>query len=168
MTRTLRYLLIAAAFTVSMLLFLLATVSDNTLLFETYYSWIVGANVLVGSALFLLVLFLLARLISRYRRNRFGSRLMTRLVFMFTLIGVLPGLVIYLVSVQFVSRSIESWFNVKVETALESGLTLGRSALDASLKDLRQKARVVAAELSEMSDSMLAAQLARTITQSTQ
>lgn len=163
MTRTLRYLLIAAAFTVSMLLFLLATVSDNTLLFETYYSWIVGANVLVGSALFLLVLFLLARLISRYRRNRFGSRLMTRLVFMFTLIGVLPGLVIYLVSVQFVSRSIESWFNVKVETALESGLTLGRSALDASLKDLRQKARVVAAELSEMSDSMLAAQLARTI-----
>ena len=163
MTRTLRYLLIAAALMVSMLLFLLATVSDNTRLFETHYSWIVGANVLVGSALFLLVLFLLARLISRYRRNRFGSRLMTRLVLMFTLIGVLPGLVIYLVSVQFVSRSIESWFNVKVETALESGLTLGRSALDSSLKDLRQKARVVAAELSEMSDSMLAAQLARTI-----
>jgi len=109
------------------------------------------------------VLFLLARLMSRYRRKRFGSRLMTRLVLMFTLIGVLPGLVIYLVSVQFVSRSIESWFNVKVETALESGLTLGRSALDASLKDLRLKARAVASELSEMPDSMLAAQLARSI-----
>jgi nitrogen fixation/metabolism regulation signal transduction histidine kinase len=162
-TRALRYLLIAAAMTVSMLLFLLATVSDNTRLFDYYYSWIVGANVLVGTALFVLVLFLLARLISRYRRKRFGSRLMTRLVLMFTLIGVLPGLVIYLVSVQFVSRSIESWFNVKVETALESGLTLGRSALDASLKDLRLKARAVASELSEMPDSMLAAQLARAI-----
>lgn len=163
MTRALRYLLIAAAMTVSMLLFLLATVSDNTRLFDSYYSWIVGANVLVGTALFVLVLFLLARLMSRYRRKRFGSRLMTRLVLMFTLIGVLPGLVIYLVSVQFVSRSIESWFNVKVETALESGLTLGRSALDASLKDLRLKARAVASELSEMPDSMLAAQLARAI-----
>jgi len=162
-TRALRYLLIAAAMTVSMLLFLLATVSDNTRLFDSYYSWIVGANVLVGTALFVLVLFLLARLISRYRRKRFGSRLMTRLVLMFTLIGVLPGLVIYLVSVQFVSRSIESWFNVKVETALESGLTLGRSALDASLKDLRLKARAVASELSEMPDAMLAAQLARSI-----
>jgi nitrogen fixation/metabolism regulation signal transduction histidine kinase len=162
-TRALRYLLIAAALTVSMLLFLLATFSDNTRLFDSYYSWIVGANVLVGTALFVLVLFLLARLISRYRRKRFGSRLMTRLVLMFTLIGVLPGLVIYLVSVQFVSRSIESWFNVKVETALESGLTLGRSALDASLKDLRLKARAVASELSEMPDSMLAAQLARSI-----
>ncbi len=163
MTRALRYLLIAAAMTVSMLLFLLATVRDNTRLFDSYYSWIVGANVLVGTALFVLVLFLLARLMSRYRRKRFGSRLMTRLVLMFTLIGVLPGLVIYLVSVQFVSRSIESWFNVKVETALESGLTLGRSALDASLKDLRLKARAVASELSEMPDSMLAAQLARSI-----
>ena len=163
MTRSLRYLLIAAAMTVSMLLFLLATVSDNTRLFDSYYSGIVGANVLVGTALFVLVLFLLARLISRYRRKRFGSRLMTRLVLMFTLIGVLPGLVIYLVSVQFVSRSIESWFNVKVETALESGLTLGRSALDASLKDLRLKARAVASELSEMPDAMLAAQLARSI-----
>ena len=163
MTRALRYLLIAAAMTVSMLLFLLATVSDNTRLFDYYYSWIVGANVLVGTALFVLVIFLLARLISRYRRKRFGSRLMTRLVLMFTLIGVLPGLVIYLVSVQFVSRSIESWFNVKVETALESGLTLGRSALDASLKDLRLKARAVASELSEMPDSMLAAQLARSV-----
>jgi len=162
-TRALRYLLIAAAMTVSMLLFLLATVSDNTRLFDYYYSWIVGANVLVGTALFVLVIFLLARLISRYRRKRFGSRLMTRLVLMFTLIGVLPGLVIYLVSVQFVSRSIESWFNVKVETALESGLTLGRSALDASLKDLRLKARAVASELSEMPDSMLAAQLARSV-----
>ncbi|MCF8187193.1 MAG: HAMP domain-containing protein [Sulfuritalea sp.] len=149
--------------TVSMLLFLLATVSDNARLFDSYYSWIVGANVLVGTALFVLVLFLLARLMSRYRRKRFGSRLMTRLVLMFTLIGVLPGLVIYLVSVQFVSRSIESWFNVKVETALESGLTLGRSALDASLKDLRLKARAVASELSEMPDSTLAAQLARSI-----
>ena len=163
MTRALRYLLIAAAMTVSMLLFLLATVSDNARLFDSYYSWIVGANVLVGTALFVLVLFLLARLMSRYRRKRFGSRLMTRLVLMFTLIGVLPGLVIYLVSVQFVSRSIESWLNVKVETALESGLTLGRSALDASLKDLRLKARAVASELSEMPDSTLAAQLARSI-----
>jgi nitrogen fixation/metabolism regulation signal transduction histidine kinase len=162
-TRALRYLLIAAAMTVSTLLFLLATVSDNSRLFDYYYSWIVGANVLVGTALFVLVIFLLARLISRYRRKRFGSRLMTRLVLMFTLIGVLPGLVIYLVSVQFVSRSIESWFNVKVETALESGLTLGRSALDASLKDLRLKARAVASELSEMPDSMLAAQLARSV-----
>ncbi len=40
---------------------------------------------------------------------------MARLVLLFAVIGILPGLVIYLVSVQFVSRSIESWFDVRVE-----------------------------------------------------
>ncbi len=161
MSRALRYLLFSAAVLVAVLLYLLTAASANTQLFETYYSWILGANVAAGVLLFVLVLFLLARLASRYRRKRFGSRLMTRLVLMFTLMGVLPGMVIYLVSVQFVSRSIESWFNVKVETALESGLTLGRSALEASLADLRQKARGVASELSEMSDPVIVAQLPR-------
>ena len=163
MTRALRYLLAAAALTVAVLLYLLTAASANTQLFDTYYSWILGANVAVGASLFVLVLVLLGRLISRFRRKRFGSRLMTRLVLMFTLMGVLPGMVIYLVSVQFVSRSIESWFNVKVETALESGLTLGRSALDSSLTDLRQKAKSIAAELSELPDSAIAAQLPRMI-----
>jgi nitrogen fixation/metabolism regulation signal transduction histidine kinase len=161
MSLALRYLLLSAAALVAVLLYLLTAASANTQLFETYYSWILGANVAAGALLFVLVLFLLARLASRYRRKRFGSRLMTRLVLMFTLMGVLPGVVIYLVSVQFVSRSIESWFNVKVETALESGLTLGRSALEASLADLRQKARGVASELSEMSDAALVVQLPR-------
>lgn len=161
MTRALRYVLLASALTVGVLLFLLAAASDNTSMFETYYSWILGANIVVGIGLFLLVCLLLSRLYSRYRRGRFGSRLMTRLVLMFGLMGILPGIVIYTVSVQFVSRSIESWFNVKVEAALESGLTLGRTALESSLKDLRQKTRSAAADLSEMSDTSLNLQLAR-------
>ncbi len=161
MTRALRYVLLASALTVGVLLFLLAAASDNTSMFETYYSWILGANIVVGSGLFLVVCLLLSRLYSRYRRGRFGSRLMTRLVLMFGLMGILPGIVIYTVSVQFVSRSIESWFNVKVESALESGLTLGRTALESSLKDLRQKTRAAAADLAELSDTSLSLQLAR-------
>lgn len=161
MTRALRYLLLASALTVGVLLFLLAAASDNTSMFETYYSWILGANIVVGIGLFLVVCLLLSRLYSRYRRGRFGSRLMTRLVLMFGLMGILPGIVIYTVSVQFVSRSIESWFNVKVESALESGLTLGRTALESSLKDLRQKTRSAASDLAEMSDTSLNLQLAR-------
>ncbi len=161
MTRALRYVLLASASTVGILLFLLAAASDNTSMFETYYSWILGANIVVGCGLFVLVCLLLSRLYSRYRRGRFGSRLMTRLVLMFGLMGILPGIVIYTVSVQFVSRSIESWFNVKVESALESGLTLGRTALESSLKDLRQKTRSAAAGLSELSDTSLNLQLAR-------
>jgi nitrogen fixation/metabolism regulation signal transduction histidine kinase len=160
-TRALRYLLVVAAAVVCILLFLLASASDNATLFDEYYSWILGANVTIAGALLVLVCVLLGRLYSRYRSGRFGSRLMTKLVLLFAVIGILPGSVIYLVSVQFVSRSIESWFNVKVESALESGLNLGRVALDASLNDIRAKARGMAGELSEVSDATIASHLPR-------
>jgi nitrogen fixation/metabolism regulation signal transduction histidine kinase len=66
-----------------------------------------------------------------------------------------------MVSVQFVSRSIESWFNIEVESALESGVKLGRGALEASLADLRARSRRVASELTDMPDATLTSQLAK-------
>jgi hypothetical protein len=51
------------------------------------------------------------------------------------------GPLIYVVSYQFVSRSIESWFDVKVEGALDAGLNLGRATLDSLANDLASKTR---------------------------
>ena len=56
---------------------------------------------------------------------------------------------IYAVSVQFLDKSIESWFDVRVEKALEGGLNLGRSGLDNSLKALSKKAQFTALLLAE-------------------
>ncbi|MDE2428680.1 MAG: HAMP domain-containing protein, partial [Burkholderiales bacterium] len=161
MTRFLRYALIIGGALMSILLFLLTTASDNSASFEHYYGWLLGANAVVALALVLLVMALLWRLFSRYRSREFGSRLMTRLVLLFALVGILPGSVIYVVSVQFVSRSIESWFDVKVESALDSGKNLGRSALDFLLADLRVKAHEMASELNDPSESSVTIQLSR-------
>src|SRR3546814_12108739 len=67
--------------------------------------------------------------------------------------GVLPGALIYVLSVQFMSRSIESWFNVRVDSALEAGLNLGRAALDSQLGDLNARAKEMAGKLSNASDT---------------
>ena len=72
---------------------------------------------------------------------------------MFGLMAVLPGVLIYAVSVQFVTKSIETWFDVRVEKALESGLDLGRSALDSLLDDLAEKGRAMALDLGEMPEA---------------
>lgn len=130
MTQSLRYAMIVAGGVVSILLFLLASASDNSGFFDHYYSWLLGLNAGVAMALLLFVVVALARLYVRFKSGKFGSRLMARLVLLFAGIGVLPGLVIFLVSVQFVSHSIESWFDVKIEAALKSGLDLGVAALD--------------------------------------
>jgi nitrogen fixation/metabolism regulation signal transduction histidine kinase len=153
-------LVVGGAF-VSILLFLLASASENSAFFDEHYSLLLGLNALMAIALLGLVGLLLQRLYKRYKRREFGSKLMARLVLLFAMIGILPGTVIYIVSVQFVSRSIESWFDVRVESALEAGLTLGRTALDGSLADLTAKARSMALELSEMSEASQVTQLSR-------
>ncbi len=161
MTRLLRYLLVVGGAVISILLFLLASASENSNLFERNYPWLLILNAVVAAALLALIILLLIRLYKRYKRGKFGSKLMARLVLLFAIIGILPGAVIYTVSVQFVSRSIESWFDVRVESALESGLNLGRSALDSSLDELRIKARSMALELSDASDATQITQLSR-------
>jgi len=161
MQRFLRYFLIVGGAVVAILLFLLASAAENSDFFDRHYPELLILNAVIAIALLGLVLLLLARLYRGYRKREFGSRLMTRLVFLFALIGILPGIVIYTVSVQFVSRSIESWFDVRVESALNAGLTLGRTALEASLVDLSAQARGMALELSEMSESAQITQLSR-------
>lgn len=145
----------------SILLFLLTSASENSAHFANYFVYLLGANALVAFALLVLVGALLWRLFRRYRSKEFGSRLMTRLVLLFAMVGILPGVVIYVVSVQFVTRSIESWFDVRVESALESGLNLGHSALEFSLSDLQSKARNIASQLAEPSETALAIRLSR-------
>lgn len=161
MTRALRYLLVVGGGVISILLFLLASASENSALFDQHYPWLLGMNALAAVALLFLVVLLLTRLYKRYRRGKFGSKLLARLVMLFALIGILPGAVIYLVSVQFVSRSIESWFDVRMEAALESGLNLGRNALDSSLTDLASRGRAMAQELADMSESEQVTYLSR-------
>ena len=147
MNQALRYALVVGGAVVSILLFLLASASDNSGLFARYYYWLLGLNAAVAGALLVLVIVALVRLYVRYKAGKFGSRLMTRLVLLFAGVGILPGLVIFLVSVQFVSHSIESWFNVKIEAALESGLNLGHAALDRAVAELGAVAQENAAGL---------------------
>jgi nitrogen fixation/metabolism regulation signal transduction histidine kinase len=145
----LRYFSVVGGGIVSILLFLLASASDNSGFFDRYYGWLLGLNAAVAVALLLLVAVSLFRLYARFKAGKFGSKLMTRLVLLFAGIGVLPGLVIFLVSVQFVSHSIESWFNVPVEEALESGINLSRAGLDRAVGELTVVANRTVQELAD-------------------
>jgi nitrogen fixation/metabolism regulation signal transduction histidine kinase len=163
--QALRYLLVVGGGIVSILLFLLATASDNTGFFDRYYSWLLGLNAAVAVSLLVMVGVSLARLYARYKAGKFGSRLMARLVLLFAGIGILPGLVIFLVSVQFVSHSIESWFNVRIEAALESGLNLGRAGLDEALAELNTSGRRAVQELAGQPPTAAKATLERLLQQ---
>ncbi|AIO66648.1 sensor histidine kinase EsaS [Burkholderia oklahomensis] len=142
-----RVIVSTVAITALLLLVLLAAASANTEFFDRYYSWLYSANIIVALVFLLVVLGLVGMIVARLRKGKFGTRLLAKLAVFFTLVGVVPGGIIYIVSYQFVSRSIESWFDVNVETALTAGLNLGRGMLDTSLADLQTKARLMSEQL---------------------
>ena len=135
------------------LMFLLAQATNNRTLYERNYARLFGINVVVAVLLALVLAWVAFRLVKRLRQGKFGSRLLIRLAAIFALVGVVPGLLIYVVSYQFVSRSIESWFDVKVEGALDAGLNLGRATLDSLSQDMSNKARAGGALLSDVPDT---------------
>ena len=149
-----RYLIAIATLVGALLLFLLSKASSSS-------EFISGSSytiVLVLSGIFILSLIVIIanqikKLFKNIKTDVIGSRLSMRLVISFTLMAVIPGLIVYLVSVNFLTRSIESWFNVKVESALDGGLKLGQKALDIMLTDLELKAERMALTLSSMPTS---------------
>lgn len=123
--------------------------------FERHLHWLYWVNVVVAAVLTLVILTAAVRLVVRVRRGRFGSRLLFKLAAIFALVGIVPGVLIYAVSYQFVNRSIETWFDVKLASALEAGLNLGRGTLDAMVSDLGSKTRDAADQLAESSTPQL-------------
>jgi nitrogen fixation/metabolism regulation signal transduction histidine kinase len=132
-------------------LLLMSTAAD-TVIFSRNYPLLIGLNIVLAVGMLGLVGWQLRSLWRDYQAQVFGARLKLRLMLMFGFIAVLPGALVYGVSVQFVTRSIESWFDVRVEKALESGLHLGRSALDSLLADLNDKAGSMATQLSDIKE----------------
>src|SRR5206468_3084849 len=97
-----------------------------------------------------LVAYQLVAMARRYRARVFGARLTLRLLTRFAALAVVPGLIVYAVSVQFLTRSIESWFDVKVDAALEGGINLGQQGIDQMLIELQSKAQTMAQELAAL------------------
>jgi nitrogen fixation/metabolism regulation signal transduction histidine kinase len=142
-------LIILGAALAGVMLFMLATASGNTSLFAQHYPLLLGLNAALAGLLAALVAWQVGALWKKYRARAFGSRLTVRLLLMLAVMALVPGALVYTVSVQFLAKSIESWFDVKVDAALEGGINLGQSALDQMLGELQAKARAVALELAD-------------------
>ena len=145
-----KYILVVTLTLGAVLLYMLAAASANTDWFDQRYPLLVALNTVLALSLMAAVgyqIFVLAR---QRRRKQFGSLLTFRLLAMFALVTVVPGALVYTVSVQFLGKSIESWFDVRVDRALEGGLRLGKVALDSMLLDMQVKVGLMASDLAEI------------------
>jgi nitrogen fixation/metabolism regulation signal transduction histidine kinase len=130
-------------------LFVLALTGEPGTFVERHLEALLWLNIAVAALLVLVILLAALRLAIRTRQGKFGSLLLIKLAGIFALVGVVPGVLIYTVSVQFVSRSIEVWFDARVQGALDAGIDLGRGTLDTLVTDLGNKTRAAADRLAE-------------------
>ena len=152
MTKSARWVLLVSSVAVLgaclVLAFVLA-LSTSGGLAESHFVWLFWVNVAVAVLLLLVIGLAAVRLLTRLRRGKFGSRLLAKLAGIFALVGVVPGLLIYGVSYQFVAHSIDTWFDVQVASALDAGLALGRGTLDAAANELAVNLRNQAERLAD-------------------
>ena len=146
MRRRYSYLILLVALAAALVYSLtLATNSGSPL--SEYFWWLIAAGGLIVTILLAMLLRYGWLLLRHNRHNMLGSRLTRRLALMFTLIAVLPGLFLFGVSAQFISYSINSWFGNDTAQALESSLTLSKSALDNTLDNTIEQAAALQVEI---------------------
>lgn len=142
-----KYIVFISAALGAVLLYLLSHASANTAISGQNYTVLLGLNIALAVFLSILIGVQLWKLYRQMRAKVVGSRLTLRLLGTFALMALIPGVIVYAVSVNFLTRAIESWFNVKVEAALDGGLRLGQSTLDIMLTDLEEKGEGMALTL---------------------
>ncbi|ABI57964.1 ATP-binding protein [Alkalilimnicola ehrlichii MLHE-1] len=137
-------------------LYLLSVATENTERFGRLYVWLIAVNS-IGLVLLLSVIAAnLWRLYRQRRRGQVGSRLTVRLVAVFVLLAVVPVSVVYYFSMQFLRAGIDSWFDVRVEHALEDALTLSQASLDLRTRDLLRRVEAAGRELTDTPESLAA------------
>lgn len=142
-----RAALVLAGLALLFAVFSLAAAAGNTQAWAENYNIFLGINIGLSLALALLVASLLVRLLWRLKQEKFGARLTLKFAGAFASLALLPGVLVYLVSILFLHQSIEGWFNVRVDTALNAGIELSRAAMDGLLQDLTLRTRNAALNL---------------------
>jgi nitrogen fixation/metabolism regulation signal transduction histidine kinase len=142
-----RFLIALCVITGAALVYLMSQASANSEAFTNNITLLLRLAGGLAAGLMALIVYQLLILRKKLRERVFGSKLTLRLMMVFALMALIPGGLMYAVSYQFIQRSIESWFDVRVDDSLNVGLRLAQNALENSKKELGDKADSMAIAL---------------------
>ncbi|MCH7820430.1 MAG: HAMP domain-containing protein [Proteobacteria bacterium] len=140
-------------------LFLLSRTAQNSDDFDRLHNVILAINIAGVLVLFMLLVGNLARLLREYRTHVPGAKLKARIVGMFVGLAVLPLLVVFYFSMQFISKGIDTWFNVETEVGLENALRLSRATLEMQMGQRLKTTQQIAQHLGNVNESLLVFEL---------
>lgn len=129
--------------------------AQNSARFEQVFLGLLIFHALVLLVLGTLIIHQFVRLIVQFRGGVPGSRLTLHLVMGFMLVAVLPVSVVYYFSFKFLNEGVDSWFDVRVDGALEDALELSRSSLDLRVRQLALETQEIMRQLQDVSEALV-------------
>lgn len=130
-------------------LYMMNAATQNSQQFSELYALLLIVNILEVLVLGGLIVYNLLRLVRQYRNKATGSRLATRLVVIFVLMSTVPTSVLYYFSLDFIRRGVDTWFDTRIDQALDDALNLSRTALDWRMRDMLRQTHNMADELAD-------------------
>ena len=134
-------------------LFALFVSSQNSAQFGRLQPWILLASAVAVAVIIVLLARKIAQLVNAYRSGVPGSRLTSRTVLVFGALVALPLLTVYVFSLEFLNRGIDSWFRVEIKQGLNDAVVLSRSALELRMREHDQRTQRFAAALAAQSST---------------
>ncbi len=138
---------------------LMSDATANSTVFSQIYSLLLLVNLLGLLALLILISVNIYQLFHQLRNRVAGARLTARMLVMIVVLSVTPVLVVYYFSLQFLHQGIDSWFDVRIEAAMDDALELSRAALDTRMRELLRTTEQLGTEISGIPNRQLVLKL---------
>lgn len=128
-------------------LHLMSSATQSSPQLGSMYSLLVLINSIGSILLLALVVANVYGLLRQLAKKAAGSHLTARMAFLFVLLSLAPASIVFYYSMQFLKQSIDSWFDVRIDQAMEDALELGQAALDERMRTLLRQTEQAAAKL---------------------
>ena len=142
-------------------LFALSLSTQNSEQFSRLQPWLLLASAIGVVVLSIMLARKVLQLVNAYRTNVAGSRLTARTVTVFGVLVALPLLTVYLFSLEFLNRGIDSWFRVEIKQGLNDAVVLSRAALELRMREYSSRTEALARRLGDNPPTAVALELER-------
>ena len=132
--------------------YLMSNATQDSARFGELYSVLLAINAVALIGLGVLIARNLYHLLYQARERRPGAKLTVRMVVVFVVLSVTPVTIVYYFSLQFLHRGIDSWFDVRIEEALDDALDLSRTALGVRMRELLAQTARISSDLEPLTD----------------
>ncbi len=135
--------------------YLLSQSVQNSARFTNLLPWVLLINIAGLAVMVMLIAGRLTQLVRAWRQRVTGSRLEARMVWMSGMLSIVPILIVFYFSVQFIDRGIDSWFGGEIGEGLNNALSLSRTALDIRSRDYLNRIERLVPRIAALGDDRL-------------